>query len=172
MKIAPQFVTDPSTASLASGDGSSAIFLIAMTIALFVASLTLAPLVLQFGVKLVTKFKPSFKEAFFINLKIMVISFVGSFLLGLIVGASSSVVALRTGQEAIAPPSMPLLLLLLFPFQAWLYGRLVKVPESGPIGIGRGALVMLAQFLIVLAFVLGIMILVFMAGIVAGLAGH
>lgn len=169
MKVAPQFVTDPSTASLASGDGSSAFFLIAMTIALFVASLTLAPLVLQFGVKLVTKFKPSFKEAFFINLKIMVISFVGSFILGLVVGIA---IGISGGSEETANAVSALLVIVFFPFQAWLYGRLVKLPESGPIGIRRGALVMLVQILIALAFLLGAAILVFVAGFVSRLVGN
>lgn len=169
MKIAPQFVPDPSAASSASTEGMAFIFLMATIIAFAVFSFTLTPLILQFAVKWVTKYKPSFKEAFFVNLKVMGIIFAGALFLGFIIGVL--VVSLHADQEVTAPLGS-LLSLGCLPFEAWLYGRLIKVPESGPIGIGRGALVMLAQFLIVLAFVLGIMILVFMAGIVAGLAGH
>ncbi len=166
MKIAPQFVTDPSTASSLPDQTAVFLLLIAVTLIFYLA---LVPLLLQFAVKWVTKFKPSFKEAFFINLKIMGISFVGSFVLGLVVGFA---IGLSGGSEETANAVSALLVIAFFPFQAWLYGRLVKVPESGPIGIGRGALVMIAQILITLAFMLGLAILVFVAGFVSRLVGN
>lgn len=130
----------PGAESMLAGMGpGGAILLVLLCL---VSMAFLAPLFLQIAVWLVTKQKPKYKEIFFTNLKLIGANVGGSFVLGLLFGFAGALLSINVNSvRAVA-------LLASLPLMAHFYGYFIKLPETGRIGIGKGALVMLAQFLL------------------------
>ncbi len=144
--------------------------LAAPVVGAIIAALVLLPLFLQFSVKLVTHFRLGFKEAFFINLKVLAVSFLEMIVIAITIWLSGAVedAALAIDGYGFLDPVSRLLLTSIVLLDIWLYARLIRLPEFGPIGIWRGALVLLTQILIGLAFVFGLMMLRRLATLILG----
>lgn len=144
-------VATPGAENVVAGMGAGGVILFVLLF--FVVMALLAPLLLQIGVWLVTKHKPKYKEAFFTNLKIIGAGMGVGMVLGLVLGVVGAITGMR--ENLVGGGA----LLCSFPVTAYFYGRFIKLPETGAIGIGKGALVMLAQFLLYIAICVGVVIL-------------
>jgi hypothetical protein len=148
-------VATPGAEDVVAGMGAGGVILLVLLF--LVAMAFLAPLFLQIAVWLVTKQKPKYKETFFTNLKLIGANVGGSLVLGFVLGFVSGFVGVFIPMNMDVVKVVAVLGSL--PLTAYFYGYFIRLPETGRIGIGKGALVMLTHFLLAFGVIICLVIL-------------
>lgn len=148
-------VATPGAENVVAGMGAGGVILLVLLF--WVAIVFLAPLLLQIAVWLVTKQKQKYQEAFFTNLKLIGATVGGGLVLGFVLGVVSGFVGvfipINVGAVKVVAPLASL------PLSAYFYGYFIRLPETGRIGLGKGALVMLTHSLLAFGLIICLVIL-------------
>lgn len=143
-------VATPGAEDVVAGMGAGGAALLALLF--LVVVVFLAPLLLQIAVRIVTKQKVEYKDIFLTYFKILAANTGGGFALGFLLGFVFGVVDIFIPMNVDVVKGVSFLASL--PLMAYFYGYFIRLSETGRIGIGKGALVMLVHLPLVAAFVL------------------